>query len=520
MQTQKIDFSKIYTPHKNQLLIHEARKQYRYRVVVAGRRFGKTALGLNEAIGRILQPEYEKQLVWIILPGYKQARNVYWIDPDITKYFIPYLQTGVLVANNIDMSLYSPQTGSRLFFKGADQPDSLRGSGLDLIIWDEVQNVRPNAFAVMSPSLADSPYHEQLYIGTPDGFNHFHDFALMGDHHDLVEKGGKTISVDSDYITFRFTSYDNATWPEGSIERQAFVEYIDKERKKYYEVGQGDWFEQEYMAQFRKRAGAVHKHFDRNLHVIPDMLLPFEWKRFRGFDFGSTHPTASVKVAIDTDDNWFIERCYKESDRYTHEHIRAILEQDDNVAIMGYGDPSGAQWIREFNLGGLNVRAAKKDPRTKNESWLQLAIDKINEKMFPKQGHDVYLPNGTVMHNAPSLFILGTAENMQLVDEIESLAYLQTTVGLSKADVDETKDPKGHYDLHAALRYFAVSYGVSISYVTVKPLYSSVLSPLRSIPNSEDAPPATNLHDEDVRKQLERQADLEIMNRQKRGGWL
>ena len=43
----------LYTPHKNQIKVHE--NKAKYRVVVAGRRFGKSALGLNESLARAFQ---------------------------------------------------------------------------------------------------------------------------------------------------------------------------------------------------------------------------------------------------------------------------------------------------------------------------------------------------------------------------------------------------------------------------------------------------------------------------------
>src|SRR3990167_1794408 len=118
----------LYTPHKNQIKVHENKSKY--RVVVAGRRFGKSALGLNEALARAFQ--IKNQIIWIILPLFRQAKEVYWIDPDITKYFTPYIQQGLIKQDQNELSLHILPTNSWIRLKGSDNYDSLRGAGIDM----------------------------------------------------------------------------------------------------------------------------------------------------------------------------------------------------------------------------------------------------------------------------------------------------------------------------------------------------------------------------------------------------
>jgi hypothetical protein len=490
---------KLYYPHVNQLTIHH--DNYRYRVVDAGRRFGKSAMSLNEGLAWILSKK--NQMVWIVLPTYKQAHSIYWIDPDMTKYYIPLVQAGLLKKNDNLLSLFCPKTGSWLILKGADNPDSLRGSGLDLIIWDELRDTKPTALDIIRPTLADSPHHRQLFISSPNGFDHFHDLLLMGDHKGLIEKGGKDIKLDSDYNTYKFTSYDNLAWPEGSFERKTFVEYLNKERERYKSIGQEDWFEQEYMGEIRKRAGAVHKEFTRELHLIEPFDVPAEWRRIRGFDFGTEHPMASLRIAIDNDENWFIEYCYKQREKSIEEHAESIKAQDMDLghAVSGFGDPSGPQWIVEFNKCGLSITKAKRKSGTEKKSWLSLGIELISAKIHPKKGHTVMLPDGRRFDNAPSFFILNRPENLALVDEIETLVYKKSNEGILKVEIDDTLDRAGHYDLHASLRYAAVSEGSAVSY--------GIVDVPRIDPRHPFVSPTTMTKDE--RKKAELEADLQII---------
>jgi hypothetical protein len=279
----------LYVPHNNQVEIHASKA--RYRTVVAGRRFGKSALALNEAIARAMQ--LERQVVWIILPKYRQAKEIYWVDPDITKYFMPYVMAGLMKKNEQELSLYVHQTQSWIRLKGADNYDSLRGSGLDLIIWDEVADVKEKSFETIEPALADSPDHRVLYIGTPKGLNHFHDYALRGDHKGIIPQFDRKIQPQDEWETWHFTSYDNLTWAEGSYEREMFVKYIDGKRREAEEKGRSGFFNQEYMASFEESAGRFFPKWAYSSHVMQHIELPhLELPRYGSMDWGRSAPFA------------------------------------------------------------------------------------------------------------------------------------------------------------------------------------------------------------------------------------
>jgi len=286
---------KLYSPHANQRLIHQSKAKY--RTVVAGRRFGKSALGLNEALARAFQ--LKDQIIWIILPKKNQAKEIYWIDPDVTKYFMPYVQHGLINKNDTELSLHVKSTNSWIRLKGSDDPDTLRGSGLDLIIWDEAADVKEEAFDIIRPSLADSPYHRMLYIGTPKGLNWFHDFALQGDHRHIIPTFDKSITQKPDWETWHFSSYDNLTWEEGSPERIAFVKYIDEQRAEAEEKGKLAFFNQEYLASFEESAGRFFPRWTHRTHVFDNPVLPNpKYERDGSIDWGRLAPMAWYAHAI------------------------------------------------------------------------------------------------------------------------------------------------------------------------------------------------------------------------------
>src|SRR5579862_1832163 len=100
----------------------------RFRVLVAGRRFGKTFLSMIElcraAWGR-------GRLAWYVAPSYKQAKRIAWKPlKEITR---PYWAS---TPNEPDLRI-ELITGGTIALRGADNYDSLRGNGLDLVVLDE-----------------------------------------------------------------------------------------------------------------------------------------------------------------------------------------------------------------------------------------------------------------------------------------------------------------------------------------------------------------------------------------------
>ena len=62
---------KLSTPQRK-----VADDQARFRVLVTGRRFGKTTLAIRELCYYAKEPE---KLVWMICPSYRQAKQIAWV---------------------------------------------------------------------------------------------------------------------------------------------------------------------------------------------------------------------------------------------------------------------------------------------------------------------------------------------------------------------------------------------------------------------------------------------------------
>jgi hypothetical protein len=138
----------------------------RVRVLVAGRRFGKTYLALVELCQAAWSPG---RLAWYVAPTIKQAKRIAWnpLKEMTRQYWRSKPNETVL---RIDLT-----SGGSICLRGADNYDSLRGAGLDFMILDEFASFERLVWPeVLRPMLADQQGCA-LFIGTPRGYDHFHD---------------------------------------------------------------------------------------------------------------------------------------------------------------------------------------------------------------------------------------------------------------------------------------------------------------------------------------------------------
>jgi hypothetical protein len=139
----------------------------RFRVLVAGRRFGKTQLALIE----LLRAAWEISgcACWYIAPSYRQAKRIAWRRLKSLVRSAP----GVEVFET-ELTVTLPNSSS-ISLRGADSYDSLRGDGLDFVVLDEFASMKPEVWSeVLRPALADR-HGRALFIGTPQGHNHLYD---------------------------------------------------------------------------------------------------------------------------------------------------------------------------------------------------------------------------------------------------------------------------------------------------------------------------------------------------------
>lgn len=295
--------------HKGQYKV--AVDTHRYRVICAGRRWGKSTLSRLIILKWATE---EVGLYWVVAPTRVQAKDVHWrsIKSEIPNGWIRNINESELSAEL--------QNGSIIQLKGCDvQPQRLKGVGLGGLIVDEVAAIRnwdDVWWEALRPTLVDSKA-PALFISTPQGFNHFRDLYLM------EEK-------DEDFKSFRFTSYDNPYQDPKEI---------DKAKEQAIKTQTMEKFEQEYLAKFTKVQGAVYKEWDIDKQFVEinyDPKLPL----YLSFDFGVNDPTAIIWVQKMSGEYRVID--YYEANNANVAHFASVINSKPYGTIAGaFGDPAG-----------------------------------------------------------------------------------------------------------------------------------------------------------------------------------
>lgn len=281
----------------------------RHQVIVAHRRWAKTLYSVNKCVfgtdahaGAITK---SGGVFWLVFPTYKQGKMAAWkMLKDVA------MSTNRVKSVNETERYIKFNNDSEIHIKGSDQPDSLRGGGLDGLCLDEYAIQKPEIWSeILRSALADKRGWS-VKTSTPKGQNHF--------YNDYLASGKKWI----------YPADTSGVIPLEELE----------EIKKELSI---DEYAQEMLCQFLYKAGQIYTEFKPELHVIE----PREVKGLRkiAVDYGLRNPTAVLFATIDYDGNTFITDEIYESGLEIQEIARQIRDMwHDNESVNGVVDPSTA----------------------------------------------------------------------------------------------------------------------------------------------------------------------------------
>jgi len=202
----------------------------RFKVIAAGRRCGKSRYAAYRLMVEALSSTRGE--FWYCAPTQAQARDIMWkslleIGGDLVEK---------AHINNLQITLVN---GSMISLKGGDRPDTMRGVSLKFLVMDEIAQIKPDVWQeILRPALADLK-GEAVFIGTPEGRNHFYDLYNYADS----EK-------DPDWAAWHFTSFDNPILDPKEIEaaRRSMSTYaFNKEFKASFSAQGSEIFKETWI---------------------------------------------------------------------------------------------------------------------------------------------------------------------------------------------------------------------------------------------------------------------------------
>ena len=267
--------------HPAQLEIFNS--EARFKVVSAGRRFGKSRLAAWMLIIKALQSESKD--VFYIGPTFQQAKDIMW---HMLKELLH--GTDLIEQTHENTATMTLVNGRKISLKGSDRPDTLRGVGLAYVVLDEYASMKVEVWEqIIRPTLADVK-GGALFIGTPAGKNHFYELWQEADD-----------PKNEDWEAFQFNSTDNPL--------------IDPEEIKVArETMSTQAFRQEFEASFVSFTGGIFKNDwikydeeepEEGNYVIAVDPAGFEnVEKERGLKGSKLDETAIAIVKIDGDHWW------------------------------------------------------------------------------------------------------------------------------------------------------------------------------------------------------------------------
>jgi len=159
----------IYKPRPHFGPLHQRR--FRWFMMVAHRRAGKTVSAVNDLIERATYNTRESPRYAYIAPLLKQAKQIAW--DYLKKYAAPFDPR--INESELWVELQALPNSPRITIYGADNPDAFRGLYFDGVVLDEFGNMKMSVWKeVILPALIDRRGWA-VFMGTPNGPNHFRD---------------------------------------------------------------------------------------------------------------------------------------------------------------------------------------------------------------------------------------------------------------------------------------------------------------------------------------------------------
>ena len=376
---------------------HVINNDARFRVLITGRRFGKTFLAINELAKFASQP---KQKVWYVAPSYRQAKQIVWNE--LKERLIKH--KWVKKINHSDLTI-TLKNNSHITLRGSDNESSLRGVGINFLVIDEFADVSKEAwYEVLRPTLSDTKGHA-LFCGSPRGFGNW--------SYELFKLG----ESNKDWSSFKYTTLEGGQVTDDEIEQAK--QDLDLRT-----------FQQEYEATFVNYSGMIYYNFSRDKNII-ETYRNKTLSIHIGLDF-NVDPMSAVVCVIEKDRIIVIDEIQIYSSN-TNEMCEEIKTRYSNMQIVIYPDPSARQ--RKTSAGGMTDLAILKnygfDVKCKSSAPLvRDRINAVNAKLKNVNGQN-------------KLFIVKSCKNA--IKSIERQIYKEGTTQPDKdSGYDHMNDALGY----------------------------------------------------------------------------
>lgn len=362
------------TKPQQEIRFHPAR----FKVIAAGRRFGKSEIGKALLLDALERPG---KIGWWIAPTYNTAAQVW---RDLANTLAPLNPTISAAQRRIDLP-----GGGHIAVRSAFNPDRLRGAGLDYAVLDEAAYMSASLWPeVVRPMLLERR-GGAAFLSTPFGHNHFWELYKLGLEPDQDE-----------WASFQYPSAANTQIDAAELEalRAVTPDLV---------------YRAEYLAEFVDHMGAVFRNIDAVLTAPRDPQPDPSRRVVIGVDWGRD-ADYTVCVAIDADACRMlaIDRFNGLSWAASRARVASMSRRWQAAAVWAESNAIGQPNIEALQADGIPVRPFMTTARSKQTliDALAVAIEQGSVALLPdpvmvnelKSFRLHALPGGGYRYAAPS----------------------------------------------------------------------------------------------------------------------
>ena len=296
--------------HPAQAIIHS--DPARFKIVAAGRRFGKTVFSVircyEEALAERnmfgVKLDSSSEVIYVGIDREQAKRNAWPYFKKFANEIEKATGLKCRMLEKVSMIELPPELGGcRIRLLGMDDPDAARGMKLRYAVLDEYADMPPRVWPeIIRPALADVR-GSALFIGTPKGRNHFYD--LIGRAIETAREDNELGNTPT-WAVFNYSTDDNPLIPQD--ERADMI--------REYTNGSEDLYAQEIQAKFISASGQL---FRQDQFEIVDRIPELQMSTFIAVDLAGftadpdrknelrkLDDTAIAVVSIDKGGRWWV----------------------------------------------------------------------------------------------------------------------------------------------------------------------------------------------------------------------
>ena len=322
-------------PHLGQWRALDLLERKRFVQLICGRGWGKSRFAAWLAEWCAMAGG----LVWIVSKTYELSDRVFaycWLDFERKGWLV---RPGSTNSHGHSTSTILLPTGGMIVTKSADHPDSLIGTGPDLIIVDEAPTLPERVWFQMLEPSARRGHGRALLIGTPRGRNYSYKLSL------------EAKVPGSEWGHLSSPSWENDhVYPGGRRNVEIVRAEAMAERN-----GLSAMFWQEYGARFEVLQGRVLTKFDpaaqvRPLHEVLRGVKEF----YGGVDWGYSQPASIHLYGRTGDHKWRVIREFYRTEQLPKTLVAAMQAFQDfrpaDVWWCGRDEPASIQLANDEGL--------------------------------------------------------------------------------------------------------------------------------------------------------------------------